>query len=73
MILLKRCFGDEHCLVTGSARGVSFVSYRHNFLIKIMFILMAIQFYYKGSYDKQNLTLVVISNEIYEKSFWRVS
>ena len=37
------------------------------FLIEIIFILKAIKSYFKGSYDKQNLTLVVISYEIYKK------
>ena len=36
------------------------------FLIEIMLILKAIKSYFRGSYDKQNLTLVVISYEIYE-------
>ena len=36
------------------------------FLVEIMIILRAIKFHFKGSYDKQNLTLVVISYEIYE-------
>ena len=36
------------------------------FLAEIMFILKAIKFHFKGSNDKQNLTLVVISYEIYE-------
>ena len=36
------------------------------FLIEIIFILKAIKSYFKGSYDKQNLTLVVISYEIYK-------
>ena len=36
------------------------------FLIEIMFILKAIKSTFKGQYDKQNLTLVVISYEIYE-------
>ena len=38
------------------------------FLIEIMFIFKAIKSYFKGSYDKQNLTLVVTSYEIYETS-----
>ena len=32
----------------------------------IMVILKAVKSHFKGSYDKQNLTLVVISYEIYE-------
>ena len=36
------------------------------FLIGILFILKAIKSQFKGSYDKQNLTLVVILYEIYE-------
>ena len=36
------------------------------FRIEIMFILKAIKSHFKGPYDKQNLTLVVISYEIYE-------
>ena len=38
------------------------------FHIELMFILKAIKSYFKGSYYKQNLTLVVISYEIYENS-----
>ena len=46
--------------------------YRHNDVrdnvafTEIMFTLKAIKFNLKRSYDKQNLTLVVISYEIYE-------
>ena len=36
------------------------------FLIEILFVLKVIKSKFKGSYDKQNLTLVVISYEIYE-------
>ena len=36
------------------------------FLCEIMFILKAIKSHFKRLYDKQNLTLVVISYEIYE-------
>ena len=36
------------------------------FLIEIIFILKAIKSYFKGSYDKQNITLVIISHEINE-------
>ena len=35
------------------------------FLLEILPILKAIKSNFKGSYDKQNLTLVVISYEIY--------
>ena len=35
-------------------------------LIEIMLHLKAIKSHFKGSYDKQNLTLEVISYEIYE-------
>ena len=38
------------------------------FLLEILPILKAIKSNFKGSYDKQNLTLVVISYEIYETS-----
>ena len=34
------------------------------FLIEIMFILKAIKSHFRGSNDKQNLTLMVISYEI---------
>ena len=44
---------DNDCVSTG-------------FLIEIVFILKAIKSHFKGSYDKQNLTLVIISYEIYE-------
>ena len=36
------------------------------FLAEIMLILKVIKSYFKGIYDEQNLTLVVISYEIYE-------
>ena len=36
------------------------------FLLKKMITLKAIKSHFKGSYYKQNLTLVVISYEIYE-------
>ena len=36
------------------------------FLLEIVFILKGIKSQFNGSYDKQNLTLVVISYEIYE-------
>ena len=36
------------------------------FLNEIMFILKAIKSHFKGSYDKENLKLVVISYENYE-------
>ena len=36
------------------------------FHIEILFVLNAIKYHFKGPYDKQNLTLVVISYEIYE-------
>ena len=36
------------------------------FVIEIMFILKAIKSHFKGSYDKQNFTLVAISYEIYD-------
>ena len=36
------------------------------FLIEIMFSLKAIKSHFSMSYDKPNLTLVVISYEIYE-------
>ena len=36
------------------------------FLNEIMLSLKAIKSHFKGSYDKQNLTLVLISYEIYE-------
>ena len=37
-----------------------------HFLIEIKLILNAIKSHFKGSYDKQHLTFVVISYEIYE-------
>ena len=36
------------------------------FIIEIRFILKAIEFHLEGSFEKQNLTFVVISYEIYE-------
>ena len=48
--------------VTSLATSVSTM----RFLIEVLIILKATQFYFKQSYDKQNLTLVVISYEIYE-------
>ena len=43
------------------------------FLLEILSILKAIKSKFKESYDKQNLTLVVISYEIYETRRRRVS
>ena len=43
------------------------------YLVEIMLNLKAIKSYLKGSYDKQNLTLVVISYEIYEMNLRRIS
>ena len=37
-----------------------------HFHIEIILILKAIRSHFKGSYDKQNLTLLIISYEIYE-------
>ena len=42
------------------------VCVNNTFPIEIIIILKAIKFYFKGLYDKQDLTLVVISYEIYE-------
>ena len=44
-------------LVTSLTTSVSTM----RFLLEIMFSLKAIEFHFKGSIDKQNLTLVVIS------------
>ena len=55
--------------VTSLTKPVSTVS----FLFEILFILKAIKFHSKVSYDKQNLTLVVIPYDIYETSLRRVS
>ena len=43
----------------------SVVCVNNAFLLGIKFILEAIKSHFKDSYDKQNLTLVVISYEIY--------
>ena len=48
--------------VTSLTMSVSAV----NSLIEILFILKAIKSNFKGSYDKQILTLMFISYEIYE-------
>ena len=42
------------------------VHVNNEFLIEIMIILKAIKSHFKGSYDKKNLTLVIISYEIYK-------
>ena len=47
--------------VTSLTRSVSTM----RFLIEIMFILKAMKSHFKGSHNKQNLTLMVISYEIY--------
>ena len=44
-----------------------------HFLIEIKVTLKAIKFGFKRSHDKQILTLVVISYEIYETRQWLVS
>ena len=43
-----------------------------HFLIEIMFILKAMKFHIKGSYDTKNFTLVFILYEIYEMSLFFV-
>ena len=43
------------------------------FRFEIMYNLKAIKSHFKGSFDKQNLTLVVITYEIYETRQRRVS
>ena len=45
---------------------VDVTSMTMRFLLEILPILKAIKSHFKGSYDKQNLTLVVILYEIYE-------
>ena len=49
------------------------VSAAMRFRLEILSILKAIKSNFKGSFDKQNLSLVVISYEIYETSIRRVS
>ena len=44
-----------------------------HFLLEILSLLKAIKSNFKGSYDKQNPTLVVISYEIYETRRWFIS
>ena len=58
-----------HVQVTSLATSVSTVG----FLAEIMIIVKVIKYHLKESYDKQNLTLMVVSYEIYETSLWRVS
>ena len=41
--------------------------------LEILSILKALKFSFKGSYDKQNLTLMVILYEIYKTHHRRVS
>ena len=45
---------------------IEYVHVNNHFLEEIILLLKAIKSHFKGSYDKQNLTLVVISYEIYE-------
>ena len=64
-----------HVITLWCVRVMSFttsVSAMH-FHIELMFILKTIKSPFKGSYDKQNLTLLAISYEIYETCLWRVS
>ena len=65
-----------------TTRYITFGVYmqRHNdirdnvaFSIEIMFTLKDVKFNFKWSYDKQNLTFVVISYEIYETRLRLVS
>ena len=58
----------DHSVITlkhVQVRSLTSVSTTH-FLTEIMFILKVIKYHFKGLYDKQNLTLVAISYEIYE-------
>ena len=52
----------------GLNRGnvIDIVRVNNAFLIEIMIILMGIKSHFKRFYDKQNLSLMVISYEIYE-------
>ena len=57
------------CIITLRSKDVTSLTTSVStlcFLIEIVFVLMAIKSSFKGSYDKKNLTLVVISYEIYE-------
>ena len=49
-----------------TSNAIDHVRVNNAFLIELLFILTAIKFYFEGLYDKQILTLVVISCEIYE-------
>ena len=57
--MTKRVITSRREHVTSLTTSVSTM----RFLLEIMFILKAIKFFFKGSYDKQDLTLVVISNQ----------
>ena len=59
---------DHTCNNTSARRHSVIDNVRVNnaFRIEIMIILKAIKSHFKRSYDKQNLTLVAISYEIYE-------
>ena len=59
---------DHTCNNTLARRSnvIDNVRVNNAFLIEITIVLKAIKSHFKGSYDKQNLTLVVISYEIYE-------
>ena len=55
-----------HSTLARICNVIDYVRVNNAFLIEIMIILKAIKSHLKGSYDKQNLTRVVISYEIYE-------
>ena len=59
-----------HVIITlwGLNRGnvIDIVRVNNAFLIEIMIILKGIKSHFKRFYDKQNLSLMVISYEIYE-------
>ena len=59
---------DHTCnnTLAGRRNVIGNVHVNNAFLIETMIILKAIKSHFKGSYDKKNLTVVVISYKIYE-------
>ena len=58
----KNCMTTCNNTLVHRSNAINSIRVNKACLIEIMIILKAIKSYLKGSYDKQNLTLMVISN-----------
>ena len=61
----KNCM-TSHVMTLWHLHVIGSIGVYNTSLIEILFILKTMKSHFKGSYDKQKLTLVVVSYEIYE-------